>query len=336
MILPWLALAFAGLVAFLLTPPVRFLAERKAVLDRPDRRRKLHRRLVPLWGGLAIFPALVAGVALSLTYTAGGRALTSYHQGWLGRGLWWLLAAGTLLVIVGAADDRIRVPPKVKLLAHLAAAGLAVAAGFRLEEIIWPWPETILHVNPVLGAAFAVLWLTFMINAFNFIDGLDGLAPGQAVISGLALSLGAVWLAGSGRDLAAGHQLALASVLAASAAGAGLGFWRYNRPPAKIFLGDAGSTLLGFTLALAALAACGRATRPAAPLLPLLALAWPIADALAAVFRRWQRGEPVSRPDHRHLHHRLLDHGFSGRAALALVLGLGAVLAVLGLAAVAL
>jgi UDP-GlcNAc:undecaprenyl-phosphate GlcNAc-1-phosphate transferase len=329
----WLvAMGVAGGCAWLLTPVARFLAERCEVLDRPDRDRKKHRRLVPLWGGISVFFALLLGTAAALEWTPGGRELLQYRQNELTRHLLWMLPAWAALLMVGLADDKIRLPPKVKLLVHILAALSVVLAGFQWSVLSWfgggQW-----QVWPWLGVLVSVAWITLMTNAFNFIDGLDGLAVGQAVIAGAGLGLAAALLAAHQGDLAGRMQVGLAVPLAGAVAGAGLGFWRYNRAPAKIFLGDAGSTLLGFTLAVAALAAAGRGGTPLAPLVPLLCLAWPLADVALAVVRRWRRREPISKADHRHLHHRLLEHGLTPGAAVALIRSVSILLTLLGLAA---
>lgn len=325
--LAWLG---ALAVAALLTPAARALARRFDVLDRPDRGRKRHRSLVPLWGGLAILPALAAGVLLALAAAPADADLTARVRELGASGAGLLLTAGVLLAGVGLADDAWHLPPKVKLLCHLAAAALAVAAGLRFEFVRLPG-GAVWAIWPTVGVLGAALWLTFFTNAFNFMDGLDGLAAGQAVIAGAGLSLAALLLA-AGQDPGVRGQAMLAAVLAAAASGAALGFWRYNRAPATIFLGDAGSTLLGFTLALAALVAVARAPRGTAPLVPLLVLGWPLADTLLAVGRRLRRGEPISRADHAHLHHRLLQEGFTPGAAVALILTAAGVLAAFGLA----
>jgi UDP-GlcNAc:undecaprenyl-phosphate/decaprenyl-phosphate GlcNAc-1-phosphate transferase len=326
------ALAWVGAlaVAFLLTPAVRALARRCDVLDRPDRRRKRHRRLVPLWGGLAVLPALAAGVALALAGTPAGQGLQARWQELGAGGAALLLAAAGLLAGAGIADDAWHLPPKVKLLCQLTAAVLVASAGLRFEAVALPGAAPA-ALWPLAGALAAVLWLTLVTNAFNFMDGLDGLASGQAVIAGAGLALAALLLA-LGLGPGARAQAELAAVLAAAASGAALGFWRYNREPASIFLGDAGSTLLGFTLALAAVVAVARAPRSAAPLVPLLVLGWPLADTLLAVGRRWRRGDPISKADHAHLHHRLLAQGFTPGAAVALILTAAGVLAAFGLA----
>ena len=330
----WLvAMAVAGACAWVLTPFARLLAERFEALDRPDRGRKKHRRLVPLWGGLAVFPALILGLAASLAWTPGGRELLQYRQNELAARLLWMLPAWTALLAVGLIDDKIRIPPKVKLLVHLSAAACVSLAGFRWFAAAWFGGGEECQVWPWLGILLSIGWITFMTNAFNFIDGVDGLAVGQAVIAGVGLALAAALLAVHQGDLAGRMHVSLAMPLAGAVAGVGLGFWRYNRAPAKIFLGDAGSTLLGFTLAVAALIAAGRGGTPLAPLVPLLCLAWPLADATLAVIRRLRRHEPISKADHRHLHHRLLDQGFTPGAAVAFIRTVSILLTLLGLVA---
>ncbi|NTV53228.1 MAG: undecaprenyl/decaprenyl-phosphate alpha-N-acetylglucosaminyl 1-phosphate transferase [Candidatus Firestonebacteria bacterium] len=330
----WLvAMAVAGACAWALTPFARYLAERFEALDRPDRDRKKHRRLVPLWGGLAIFPALILGVGAALGWTPGGRELWQYRQNELAQRLLWLLPAWFALGTVGLIDDKFRLPPKVKLLVHMLAAASVVWAGFRWSALTGFGGGEDLRVWPYVGALVSIVWITFMTNAFNFVDGLDGLAVGQALIAGVGLALAAGLLAAHQGDLAGRMQVSLAAPLAGAVAGAGLGFWRYNRAPAKIFLGDAGSTLLGFTLAVSALAAAGRGGTPLAPVVPLLCLAWPLADATLAVIRRWRRHEPISKADHRHLHHRLLEQDFTPGAAVAFIRTVSIVLTLLGLAA---
>ncbi len=326
-----LALAVAAGTAWLLTPFARLIAERADAVDRPDRDRKKHRRLIPLWGGAAIFPALFLGTYAALFWTASGRELIHYQQLALAQRLMWIAPAWLLLLVIGLVDDKVRTPPKVKLLIHLMAATLVVVGGLRLESLAWfgqgePW-----HIWSWVGILFSIGWITFMTNAFNFIDGLDGLAVGQAMISGVGLALAATLLALHHADLYSQGFTRLAIPLGGAVAGAALGFWRYNRAPARIFLGDAGSTLLGFTLAVGALVATGRGGSPWAPLVPVFLLAWPLTDATLAVLRRWKRGEPMSKADHRHLHHRLLDQGFTPGAAVAFTRAVGMVGVVLAL-----
>jgi len=334
--IPLLLTAFAASAAtvFLLTPWVRRLAEAAGAIDKPDRHRKLHRRLVSLWGGLAIFPGLAAGAALALAATRSGGMLAAYRDGFLGHRFWILAGAGGLLLILGLLDDRLPLPPKIKILVQTLAAALAAAAGIGFLEFVSPISETVFVIWPAAGLALGILWLVSMTNAFNFIDGLDGLASGEAVICGLGLSLAAVAACHETLPLASRYQCQMAAVLAASAAGAGLGFWRFNRWPARIFLGEAGSSLLGFSLAAAGLLLAGVATRRGAPLAVLAILGWPILDTGLAVIRRLRQGHPVSKADHGHLHHRLVDMGFTHSGAAAFIHFITLILATAGWALV--
>ncbi|MCK5243404.1 undecaprenyl/decaprenyl-phosphate alpha-N-acetylglucosaminyl 1-phosphate transferase [bacterium] len=326
-----LVFAIAGVVAFLITPPVRRVAERFDVIDKPDRRRKHHRRLVPLWGGLAIFSALLVSLWIVLQYTSFGQVLVTYREGYFGTRLPFLFFAVFLITCVGLLDDRLPLPPKVKLLAQLSAVGLVVLAGFRIETLQLPWVGYWWHLWPGIGIFLACVWLIFVINAFNFIDGLDGLASSQALISGCALTLGALLLASQSQDMVTRYQCFLAALVSAAAAGAALGFWRFNHFPAKIFLGDAGSNVLGFLLGFAALLLVGRALSFEVWIFVCLVLGWPIFDTAQVILRRWRRGEPISKADNRHGHHFLLQRGFTNSAAVAFIDMIVIVLCVIGL-----
>jgi len=331
MVTSLVAFVIAGVVAFLITPPIRRLAERLQVIDKPDRQRKRHRRLIPLWGGLAIFIAVILGVWLALEFTAGGQVLLTYREGFFGRRLPFVFSAFLLLLVIGLLDDRKPLPPKVKLLAQIIAAGVVVMTGFRLEAIMIPFLEDVFILWKAFGMVAAVLWLIFMINSFNFIDGLDGLASGQAVLIGSALAIGALILTGHTQNLVTRYQYTLAAVLSAAAAGAALGFWRFNHFPAKIFLGDAGANVLGFILSFSALLLWGRTASAWTPLFVLLIFAWPILDTIQVVIRRLRRGEPISKADNRHMHHFLLQQGFTASSAVAFINMIVLILCCMGL-----
>jgi UDP-GlcNAc:undecaprenyl-phosphate GlcNAc-1-phosphate transferase len=201
----------------------------------------------------------------------------------------------------------------------------------RPEEVFLPGLAAPWVVWKAVSILLAVLWLVFFTNAFNFIDGLDGLASGQAVIAGLGLCLLPLAANISTLPLMTRHQYSLAAILAAGCAGAALGFWRYNRWPARIFLGEAGSSLLGFFLGLSGLLFLGRAPSAWLPMAVFVILGWPLLDAGTAIIRRLKRGEPISKADHGHLHHRLLDRGFTNSAAAAFIHSVAVLLAAAGL-----
>ena len=305
MIVAVTAATLALVLSVVLTPLVRGLAHRLGIIDTPDARR-VHQHPTPRGGGIAVAAAVVATLALCCDVPSG-------------LGL-WVLAGGALLFAVGAADDIFSLRAGTKLAAQMVAAVLAVAGGLRLE---------LLGASPVGGpalleAGLTVVWIVLITNALNLTDGLDGLAAGIGVI-GLLGAGGAVLRAGNA-ELAI-PALALAGALA--------GFLVYNFNPATIFLGDSGSLLIGYALAVLPLTHAGAHALP--PLAAFLIVAVPATDTLLAIARRflscclveWADGSfrrgiaeglrNIVRPDRRHIHHRLLDLGFSQRRAVLLL-----------------
>ncbi len=269
----------ASLTALLAYGLLRW-APRWGLVDEPTPR-KAHPRSVPIGG-----PALVLGVlAGSVPFL-----LTS---GWGGS---W--AVGALLVaLLGTLDDRRRsgLSPRIKLLGQLGAALLPLAFGpllvASLDVFGWEVPLG------ALAIPFTLLWIVGITNAINLIDGLDGLACGQALIAALALA---------GLSVQTGNEAAL--TLSFALLGGTFAFLAFNRPPAKLFLGDGGSYFLGFTLAVLSL----QATLPThgggvALLVPAALLGYPIADTLWAILRRLRAGRSIFRADTEHFHHRVRD-----------------------------
>jgi UDP-GlcNAc:undecaprenyl-phosphate GlcNAc-1-phosphate transferase len=302
--------ALAFLLALALTPLARRLALLVGATDLPDARR-VHVRATPRLGGLAVAVAMVAACALGGVTPLG---LSRY-----------VLAGGALLLAAGIADDIWSLQAHTKLLAQVIAAVLAVVGGLRFSFIAWASGGAITGPEAaVLNEALTVLWIVFITNAFNLSDGLDGLAAGIGVI-------GLGWLAATalrmGDPGAATGPLVLAGAL--------LGFLVYNFNPASIFLGDGGSLVIGYALAVLPLA--GQHGEIMGPLGAFLLAALPATDTLLAVARRFLsrwlgalgdgrlwRGvaeglREMVRPDRRHIHHRLLDLGFSQRRAVLLL-----------------
>ncbi len=299
-----MAFAVALLATLLLTPAVAWAARRLGWLDRPDGQRKLHGGPVPLLGGVAIWVAFV-GALLVLRAAAGEAAFAE----WGIAPLWLpLIVTSGAIVLLGAVDDVRRVSPWTKLAVQAAAGLYLYLAGLRIDVLS----------NPLggglqlgwLALPITLLWFAAMSNAFNLIDGLDGLAAGVGLVATVPLLVVAVL---NGQPAGA--------VLAAALAGALLGFLRYNFTPARIFLGDSGSLLIGFLLA--SLAAMGNRKGSAiiALSVPILTLALPLFDVALAIFRRAARGRRIFRADHDHIHHRLLRLGLTPlRAVLSLYL----------------
>lgn len=305
MALSLVSLSLGWLVALLATPVVRGLAFRLGCIDLPDGGRKLHRQATPLLGGLAIVLGFFAAVGVLLAAPA------SWSNGHETRFLLGLLAAGTVVCIVGVCDDLWELRPSRKFSGQLLAAVVLVAFGLAVRHI------TVLGVTVDLGlfgVPFTVLWLLGAMNAVNFLDGLDGLATGVGAIAATLFSIVA---------LASGKLVDAAA--AAALAGAALGFLRYNFPPARIFLGDTGSLFIG--LLLGAISIHGSMKTPATLLfaVPVGLLAVPLLDGAVAILRRRLVGKAVQTADRGHIHHCLVDRGFSPLAAVFCLWGLSLV-----------
>ncbi len=303
-----LALLFAAAWAFALTPSAESLAARLGAIDRPGEARRVHSRAVPRLGGLAIFLGFAAA---TLCFSAPSRA----EDG--------VLLGALTIVLMGAADDCLSLRAPLKLAVQLLAAAIAWRAGARIEVLTDPFASGAARFVPLgeLSLPLTLLWMAVCTNAMNLIDGLDGLAAGVAAIASLSMMFVAL-LVGEG-------EIAL---LLAALAGGCIGFLPYNRHPARIFMGDAGSQTLGFLLGEAAMLGMFKSHALLAFLAPPLALGLPLADTAFAFTRRALRGENPLRADRGHIHHRLLALGLDQRRTVGI---LHAVSALLGLLAVA-
>ncbi len=309
---PYLLVGLAAmLIAYIATPVAGVIAKRIGAIDHPNDR-KVHAKPTPTLGGLAILLGLIgAGIAaLSLPELKPMLMDTSAPLG--------IVAAGVVIFALGVVDDVRDLPAPVKLAGQVFAAGVLFLSGVRLPSVLLPNGDIYLLGNDV-SVLVTVFWLVLMINAVNFTDGLDGLAAGIVAIAGTSFF---VW---SYEILQTGATPHMAPIIAIAAVGACLGFLRFNFHPARIFMGDSGSMLLG--LVLGAATVIGMANAPTdmngtsvflayAPLLiPLLVLALPIADALLAIVRRARRRRSIFHADKEHLHHRLMDLGHGHRKA---------------------
>ena len=288
--IPMLA-AFA--VSYGLTPLVARLACRSGAVDRPNARSVSKRDNMPLWGGLAVFGGLVAGAfaaLLSFEFTAYDRLLG-------------LLAGALLLVILGLVDDRRGMGAWPKFAVQVLAAGLAIGHGYAIDRLTDPITLSIVVLPSWLAYGLSVLWIVGITNAINLLDGLDGLASGVGAI-----------IAGTLTVIAFQSGNLFGVCVGASLVGALLGFLPHNFSPARIFLGDTGSLLIGFTLSLLAIDGQRRISLLTF-VVPLLALAVPIMDTTLSIVRRIRSRKPIFLADRLHMHHRLLAVEGSARAA---------------------
>ena len=299
------AFLVAALVAFAATPPTARLARRLGVLHYP-RERDLHDRPVPGLGGLAI---LAAAVIPALIFLPAGQET---------RGI---VAGAIAIALLGAVDDARPngLHPLIKLAGQFAAAAIPVWSEVRVENITLPF------IDPVdLGAwgyPLTLVGIVAVMNVVNFTDGADGLAAGVCTIAAATFAIIALSL---GRDDA--------GVLAALTAGAAVGFLWHNFHPASIFMGDAGSNLLGLLLACVAIQGVLKTAAVVALFFPLLILAVPALDATFVVAKRIKYGRPVYSADRWHFHHRFANIGFSQRRTVLYLYGWTVSLAALALA----
>jgi UDP-GlcNAc:undecaprenyl-phosphate/decaprenyl-phosphate GlcNAc-1-phosphate transferase len=318
----------AAVVTFLLVGVVRVVALRFGAVAWP-RGRDVHVSPTPRWGGLAMFAGVLAGIGLAAQLPA-LRLAFDYSRDVQG-----VLLAAALLVVVGALDDRFELDAITKLAGQTTAAGVLILFGVQWSTLWIPWggggtgiSGSTLVLGPEQGVLVTVLLTVTLVNAMNFVDGLDGLAAGLGTIAALATCAFAIGLVQqNGNDANAYPPALIASVLA----GACVGFLPHNFNPARIFMGDSGSMLIGLMLAAATTSASGKVVVASgtnatdflalfAPLIVLLAVVFvPMLDLLTAVVRRTRAGKSPFSPDKMHLHHRLLEIGHSQRRAVLLI-----------------
>ena len=325
-----LVAAIAAGGTYLATPIARGAAVAWGAIARP-RDRDVHAVAIPRLGGAA----MLAGFALAM-FIAGelptlGSAFTN------GPEIPWILASASLICLIGALDDRYELDSITKLAGQVVATGIMVTrGGVQLAEVYVPWGDSgTISLSRDIAIPVTILLTVLTINAMNFIDGLDGLAAGVTAIGGAAFFLFSYHLAQVGRlDIAS-----VPTLLSAALVGACLGFLPHNFVPARIFMGDSGSMLVGLLLSAAATTAttttdpqtlndAGTYLPIALPLILVVAvLGIPFVDLLLAVVRRIARGQSPFAPDKRHLHHRLLELGHSHRRAVLLMYFWSALLA---------
>jgi len=293
-------LGAAALLALALTPGARALARRLEVIDAPGGR-KIHTVSVPRVGGVVLVVAMMATLAAAAVT---GHAGAAEVRSWIP-----VLLGGLLVFGVGLWDDVRPVAAWVKLAVQLAGAAVTVALGVRIEHV------TVLGTTVGLGALalpLTILWIVGLTNAFNVMDGLDGLATGLAIIA--AATCAVVSLA---RDDVQGGMLLVVLL------GALCGFLPHNFNPATIFLGDSGSLVVGYVLAVTAITSFQKSATALVVMGPLLLFALPISETLHSVVRRL-RGHGLRQvflADQQHVHHRLLGLGLSHRKAVLLLYG---------------
>lgn len=300
-----LALVCAAIVSFATTPLIKVLAKKVGAMDIPKDERRMHKIPIPRMGGLAIFLGFI------VSFLVFGK-IDKEIQG--------ILLGAVIIVILGVMDDIMTLRALPKFGVQLFAAIIVVLHGCRIEHFMG-------FSLPVwLSYPVSVIWIVAITNAVNFIDGLDGLAAGVSAISAGTMLIVALLLVPDTTAMAS-------AILLAAIVGACVGFIPYNFNPATIFMGDTGSTFLGFMLASISIFGLFKTYAVISFAVPFLVLGLPIFDICFAVIRRLAKGQSPMHADRGHVHHRLIDMGFSQKQAVAISYLLSAIL---GLAAVVL
>jgi len=284
----FIAFISAVIISFIMTPPARKLAIKVGALDVPKDARKIHKKPMPYFGGLAIYVSIIACMFVYMPHT---------------RTNLFTMAGATIIVLTGVVDDMYGMPAKIKMLMQLIAAAVAITGGVQIHFISNPLSATgISYLLDWLSIPISLFWIVGITNTINLIDGLDGLASGVASIAATTLLFTAATM---------GHDFIM--MQCAIIAGASLGFLPFNFNPAKIFMGDTGSLLLGYMLAVTSVSGMVKSVAAVALAVPVFALGLPIFDTAFAIIRRYINKKPIMEADKDHLHHKLMKIGLNQR-----------------------
>jgi UDP-GlcNAc:undecaprenyl-phosphate GlcNAc-1-phosphate transferase len=303
------------LFSFVLTKYVRDFATTRGWVAAPALERHLHSRPLPRLGGVAVFLSFV--LTFSLALTVGWHRL-AVGFGFSFRTLLTILLPGCLIFLLGVYDDIHPVSAYVKVAVQAVGGAMLFAGGLRILDL--PVFFGTHHFPWFIGLPLTILWVLAITNAFNLIDGLDGLAAGSALFSTMVVFAVAL-VSGS----------SLVSLMALALAGSILGFLRFNFSPATIFLGDCGSLFIGFMLSALALQGAQKAPTIIAVAIPVVSFGLPIMETGLSIARRFLGGRPVFTADREHIHHKLLQRGLSPRQVVITLYAVSALFALLSL-----
>lgn len=304
-------IAVAFIISFTATPIVKIFAHKVGAMDVPGEARRVHDHPIPRMGGLAIFLGFILSVLLFVNIKDNPQL-----QG--------ILYGCVIIVATGAIDDVISLNAWIKLASQTLAAVVAVLYGVEIDVVANPaiWSSSEYLVLGSFAIPITILWIVGITNSVNLIDGLDGLAVGVSTISSLTMLVIA---------LVVPNSSVIVILVLAALVGSCVGFMPYNLNPAKIFMGDTGSLLLGYVLATMSVLGLFKFYAVVSFAVPLLAIAVPLFDTIFAFCRRLLKGQSPMHPDRGHFHHRLIDMGLTQKQAVAVLYSISAIL---GLAAV--
>ena len=295
----------ATIASLVTTPLIRRLCQRLKLLDVPVDSRRLHQTAIPRLGGVALYLSCLAALSL-LPFV--DNLLTDTLSGLKSEFLMLAIPA-TLVLLVGIYDDLRGTNAVVKFAALGLIASLFYAMGGRIDALSVPF-FGVVQLPVFLSFIITIVWLVGIANAFNLIDGMDGLASGAALFSSLVI-LG----------VSVSQERTLMIVVSLVLCGALAGFLRYNFNPASIFLGDSGALFIGFVLAALSVLGTQKATTAVAIVVPILAFGFPVVDTTMTMARRLVSRKPIFKGDNEHIHHMLLARGWSQRRAVLVLYG---------------
>lgn len=299
------AFATSFAISLVTTPFSKKVAYKFHAIDYP-KSRGLNKEPMPRMGGIAIVLGFIITVLL----------LTPFVNGFHSKQFIGFIIGGIIIVILGILDDIYELSAKFKFLIQIIAAIVVISTGTRIDVIMWPFWQYLKPFSPII----TFVWIIGLVNAVNLIDGVDGLAAGVTSIAALCLMILCI-LSGS----------ELAVVLSAILAGSCLGFLPRNFSPAEIYMGDTGSTFLGYVLAVSSCIGVYKSYAILSIIIAVLAMALPILDTLFAMIRRAVQHKPIMGADRGHLHHRLIDSGYSHKQAVMILYGLSIISAVIAI-----
>jgi len=313
-----IAIAFilAFIVSFMATPYTIKIANKIGAVDIPKDKRRMHTKRMPKFGG----PAVILGFVVSMIYliivmSIEGSLDLFAEQEYAKKLLGVLLGIG-VIAVTGILDDIKTLKPWQELIGQTIAAIIVVAFGTQIEHLNIPFLYRV-GLSEVFSIILSVLWIIGVTNAINLIDGLDGLSSGISLIS--CVSLLVIFLM-NGSPM-------IATIIVTALSGALVGFLPFNFSPAKTFIGDTGSNFLGFMLAVVSILGVAKTYTAAVIVLPVIVLGLPIFDVIFAIIRRIAKGKSIKavfKPDKGHLHHKLVEKGFSQKQAVLILYGLSA------------
>jgi len=308
---------FAGalILSFASTKIVRDLAVQNGWVAAPAHERHLHSKALPRLGGIAIVFSFLLATSIAL---AAERLFHPIGVSFSLHPLVTILPPAILIFMLGVYDDLRTAGPYFKFFVQAVAGAMLFGGGLRILDI--PLLFGAHQFSWMVGLPLTIFWVIAITNAFNLIDGLDGLAAGSALFSTLVMFVVAIL-----------GNASLLSLITLALAGAVLGFLRYNFNPATIFLGDCGSLFMGFMLSALSLYGAQKAPTLIAVAIPLVSFGLPILETSLSVLRRFIGGRPVFTADREHIHHKLLEHGWSHRQVVIILYGVSAVFAMLSL-----